>query len=175
MLLDALAQLPAELHWQWTQIGGGPLLDRLKARARQLGLDDRIAWRGALPQDAVIAALQDADLFVLAAKVAADGDRDGLPNVLMEAQATGLPCLATRVSAIPELIEDHETGILVPPDDPAAIATALAELMANPVLRGRLAQAGARRVRRDFAFDRGLDVLVDRLGPDRPLPKARRA
>ena len=175
VLLDALARLPADLHWHWTQIGGGPLLDRLKAQGRQLGLDDRIAWRGALAQDAVIAALQDADLFILAAKVAADGDRDGLPNVLMEAQATGLPCLATRLSAIPELIEDRETGILVPPDDPAAMATALAELVADPALRDRLAQAGAQRVRRDFAFDRGLDTLTDRLGPDRPLPEARRA
>lgn len=175
VLLDALARLPADLHWHWTQIGGGPLLDRLKAQGRQLGLDDRIVWRGALAQDAVIAALQDADLFILAAKVAADGDRDGLPNVLMEAQATGLPCLATRLSAIPELIEDRETGILVPPDDPAAMAAALAELVADPALRDRLAQAGARRVRRDFAFDRGLDTLTDRLGPDRPLPEARRA
>ena len=138
-------------------IGGG-----WAARALHCGLD-------------VIAALQDADLFILAAKVAADGDRDGLPNVLMEAQATGLPCLATRLSAIPELIEDRETGILVPPDDPAAMATALAELVADPALRDRLAQAGARRVRRDFAFDRGLDTLTDRLGPDRAQPEARRA
>ncbi|HMG51751.1 MAG TPA: glycosyltransferase, partial [Inquilinus sp.] len=80
-----------------------PSGDRCMAR---LHLADRIEWRGALTQDAVLAALLDSDLFVLTARIAEDGDRDGLPNVLMEAQATGLCCLASAVSAIPELIRD---------------------------------------------------------------------
>jgi len=173
-LLDALARLPAGLHWRWVHIGGGEGLGALKARAAGLGLADRIDWRGPQAQDAVIAAYRDADLFVLPCTVARDGDRDGLPNVLMEAQATGLPCLSTPVSGIPELIGDGVTGRLVPPDDPDALAAAIAALAADPAGRAALGRAGAVRVRRDFSFDRGLALLAERfgLGGDRARAKA---
>ena len=119
VLLDALARLPAELNWRLTHIGGGELLAGLQERAAARGLGGRVDWRGPQDQSAVIAALKAGDLFVLAARIAADGDRDGLPNVLMEAQATGLACLATTVSAIPELIVDGVTGRLVSARRPA--------------------------------------------------------
>lgn len=164
VLLDALARLPAELNWRLTHIGGGELLAGLQERAAARGLGGRVDWRGPQDQSAVIAALKAGDLFVLAARIAADGDRDGLPNVLMEAQATGLACLATTVSAIPELIVDGVTGRLVPPDDPQALARALEQLIRDPDRRRALGQAGAERVRRDFAFAAGLDRLADRFG-----------
>ncbi len=113
--------------------------------ARSLGIDDRITWLGPQPQEAVLAHYRSADLFVLASRIAADGDRDGLPNVLMEAQSQGLACVSTRVSAIPELIVDGETGLLVPPDDDSALAEALARLIRNPALRHRLGVAGRKR------------------------------
>ncbi len=91
-------------------------------QAERLGLAPRIEWRGALAAARGARAYREADLFVLAAKVTADGDRDGLPNVLMEAQSQRLACIATRVSGIPELIEDGTTGVLVPPGDPPALA-----------------------------------------------------
>ncbi|NQW12325.1 MAG: glycosyltransferase family 4 protein [Alphaproteobacteria bacterium] len=163
-LLEALARLPADLFWRFVHIGGGALTADLANHARRLGLADRIDWRGAQPREAVLAALAAADLFVLASKVASDGDRDGLPNVLMEAQAMGLPVLATQVSAIPELIEDGVTGHLVPPEDPSRLATALVELAGDPVKRARLAKAGAERVRAAFGADRGLDELAARFG-----------
>lgn len=163
-LLDALARLPAELDWRLTHIGGGALAKELKARAEALGLAARIDWRGAQPQGEVLAAYRDADLFVLASRIAGDGDRDGLPNVLMEAQSQGLCCLATSVSAIPELIRDGETGLLVPPRDPAALAQALERLMRDPELRRRLGQAGCRRVRADFAMQKGITCLLRRFG-----------
>ncbi len=163
-LLAALAALPAGLSWRFTHIGGGAGLDALKRRAEALGLDARIDWRGALAQDRVIAALVDGDLFVLASRIARSGDRDGLPNVLMEAQAVGLACLSTRVSAIPELIEDGTTGLLVPPGDPAALTAALTRLITDPGLRDRLATAGAARVRARFSFDVGIDALATRFG-----------
>lgn len=171
-LLDAFAALPPGLSWRWTHIGGGALLPDLKAQAARLGLADRIEWRGALTQDAVLAALLDADLFVLTARIAEDGDRDGLPNVLMEAQATGLACIASAVSAIPELIRDGETGVLVPPDDVPAATAALAGLIADPARRARLAAAGAARVRRDFGFDAGLARLARRFGLADPASRA---
>ncbi|MBK3801513.1 glycosyltransferase, partial [Azospirillum brasilense] len=90
LLLDALARLPAGLHWRWTHIGGGDRLSALKAQAAALGLEGRIDWQGAKAQDAVIAQYRRADLFVLPCRTARDGDRDGLPNVLMEAQSQGL-------------------------------------------------------------------------------------
>ena len=164
ILLQALARLPAAVQWRWRHIGGGALAGPLKAQAESLGLADRVEWLGAQAQDAVVAAYREADLFVLAAKVARDGDRDGLPNVLMEAQATGLCCLATTVSAIPELIEDGRTGRLVAPGDPAALTEALAGLIADPATRQRLGAAGAHRVRRDFAFETGLGRLAEKFG-----------
>lgn len=162
-LLAALARLPSGLHWRWVHIGGGEKLTALQTQAARLGLAGRIVWRGPQTHDAVIAACLEADLFVLPAKVARSGDRDGLPNVLMEAQATGLACLSTRVAAIPELIEDGATGRLVAPAEPAALAMALAEMTGNPAMRARLGAAGAERVRRDFRFDGGLERLCQKL------------
>ncbi len=161
-LLAALARLPQGLDWRLTHIGGGALAKHLKARAETLGLAGRIVWRGAQPQEEVLAAYRDADLFVLASRIAGDGDRDGLPNVLMEAQSQALCCLATEVSAIPELIRDGETGVLVPPRDPTALAQALDRLMRDPDLRRRLGEAGSRRVRADFAMSGGIAQLLRR-------------
>jgi glycosyltransferase involved in cell wall biosynthesis len=171
-LLEALAQLPAELDWRFTHIGGGQLLPELKARASALGLAPRIGWLGSQAQQAVLARYRAADLFVLASRVAPDGDRDGLPNVLMEGQSQGLACLATRVSAIPELIEDGVTGLLVPPNDPAALAAALRRLIGDPGLRAKLGQAGAARVQSRFAMAPGIDRLAGLFAIDRPAQAA---
>ncbi|MBT6117752.1 MAG: glycosyltransferase family 4 protein, partial [Rhodospirillaceae bacterium] len=141
-LLDALAALPAGPAWRFVHIGGGKRLAALKARADELGLGDRIEWLGPQPQETVLARYRTAGLFVLASRIAADGDRDGLPNVLVEAQSQGLACLGTCVSAIPELIRDGETGLLVPPGDPPALAEALARMIVDPALRARLGAAG---------------------------------
>ena len=106
---------------------------------------------------------------MLASKIAGDGDRDGLPNVLMEAQSQGLPCLATSVAAIPELIEDGATGRLVPPGDRAALADALAELIADPAAREVFGAAGLRRVRERFSMAAGIDRIAARLGGEAPV------
>ena len=158
-LLDALARLPGDLHWRWLHVGSGELLPALKAQAAALGLDGRIEWRGAQPQPSVLALYRRADLFVLPCRVARDGDRDGLPNVLVEAQSQRLACISTSVSAVPELISDRETGILVPPEDAAALAGALAALVRDPDLRERLGRAGERRVRGHFSHSGGIAYL----------------
>lgn len=166
-LLEALSKLPDELDWRFVHIGGGSLLSALKRQADEAGLSDRIEWRGARPQEEVLAALRQADIFVLASKIAADGDRDGLPNVLMEAQSQALATVATSVSAIPELINPEETGLLVPPGDPVALGEALERLLRNADLRIGLGQAGANRVRQSFDADRELDDLIQRFHPSR--------
>ncbi len=159
-VLRALSRLPAELDWRFVHIGGGSLVPKLTALAARLGIAGRVDWRGAQPQSAVIEACAAADLFVLASRVTRDGDRDGLPNVLMEAQALGLACVSTRVSAIPEVIADGVTGVLVEPRDPAALAVALEALIRDPARRDALGTAAAREVRARFSAEPGLDRIA---------------
>lgn len=171
ILIKALAQLAPSLHWRLLHIGGGALLPSLKRQARRSNISSRIDWLGPMPQQVVLARYRAADLFVLASRIARNGDRDGLPNVLLEAQSQGLACIATRLSAIPELIEDGVTGRLVPADDPKALAGALTALIADPRQRARLGGAGMARVRERFSFEAGIERLAakfaDCVGPPR--------
>ncbi|MDF3073347.1 MAG: distantly related to GDP-Man a-mannosyltransferase [Alphaproteobacteria bacterium] len=163
-LLRALALLPKDLHWRLLQIGGGPLRPKLMALAEELGVEARCRFQGAQPQEDVFAAYRAADLFALTAKVAGDGDRDGLPNVLMEAQSNGLACLSTRVGAVEELIEHEATGLVSECGDLKAIAAGLERLMRDPLLREKLGVAGQQRVRAKFSFAAGIDRLYAHLG-----------
>lgn len=163
-LIRALAKLPRDMNWRFEHIGAGPLTGKLQALADRLGIGARVAFLGAKSRDDVIAAYKAADLFVLNSRIAKSGDRDGLPNVLMEAASTGLALLATDVSAIPELVRDGETGLLVPPEDEAALNTALDRLISDPELRKRLGTAAAADVRKRFSSEPGFDHLAARLG-----------
>ncbi|WP_421995652.1 glycosyltransferase [Reyranella sp.] len=167
-LLEALAELPKNLSWRFEHVGAGELGDVLKAQAGRLGIADRCTWLGAQPQAQVFAALARADLFVLASKKAADGDQDGLPNVLMEAAHQGLAIVSTRAAAIGEFIADGDNGLLVPPGDPAALRAAIARLIAHPDQRQRLAARAGEVVRARFSFDAGADWIAAALGRARP-------
>jgi glycosyltransferase involved in cell wall biosynthesis len=164
VLLEALALLPGNLHWRLVHAGGGPLKNRLERRARSLGIAARIQWRGACTQTELLAEYRAADLFALASRVARDGDRDGLPNVLAEAQSQGLACVATSVSGIPELIEQGRTGILVAPESPGEFARALSSLIADPARRRALGEAGCQRVRAEFGLEANIEQLARRFG-----------
>lgn len=161
-LIDALALLPADMDWSWTHIGGGPLDEPMRARAQAAGVDGRITWRGACDQPDVIAAMRAADLFVLPSRIAEDGDRDGLPNVLMEAASQKLPILSTPVSAIPEFITDGEHGLLAQ-DTPQAFASAMEQVAADPTLGPRLAEAAHKRLHAEFTMAPGIAHLAARL------------
>jgi glycosyltransferase involved in cell wall biosynthesis len=174
-LLAALALLPRDLHWRLVHIGHGPARDRLLRQADALGIADRLNWLGAQPHEVVLQHYRAADLFVLASRIAADGDRDGLPNVLMEAQSQRLACVATAVSAIPELIRADETGVLVPPRDPPALAAALERVIQDPDLRGRLGAAGHDRLVREFGHEHGIDRLAALFGLAAPPTDSRAA
>jgi glycosyltransferase involved in cell wall biosynthesis len=100
---------------------------------------------------------------VLPCRVAGNGDRDGIPNVLIEAQSQGLACISTDVSAVPELIRDYETGLLVPPDEPGELAKAIESLMTNPPLRQELGAKAARHVRQTFDASVGISTLSNLL------------
>ncbi len=171
VLVEALARLPADLHWRFEHLGGGALIPELRALAARLGIAERIAWLGAGTQDEVLAALRRADLFCLAARVAHDGDRDGLPNVIMEAMSQELPVVATAAGAIDEVVAEGLTGRIVAPDDPQALAEALAGMLRAPTLRRSMGQAGRRRILERFAFETGIARLAERFG----LPERREA
>lgn len=158
--LRALARLPADLDWRFEHIGGGALTERLKALAARLGIADRIVWHGARPQADVIEAYRRADIFVLPCRITRNGDRDGLPNVLMEAQSQGLACVSSAVSAVPEVIDDGETGLLTAERRPDQVADALARLIADPALRARIGATAAQRVRERFSTEPGLDRMA---------------
>jgi glycosyltransferase involved in cell wall biosynthesis len=164
VLLRALTLLPPTLHWRFEHVGGGPLGQQLAAEARRQGLGSRVVWHGAATQSEVITALERAHIFCLPARVARDGDRDGLPNAIMEAMALELPVLATRVAAIPEIVRVGATGRLVEPDDPAALAAELANLMVHPDLRMEMGRMARRHVAEWFAADRGIARLAARFG-----------
>jgi glycosyltransferase involved in cell wall biosynthesis len=162
LLLEALARLPQGIDWRFAHVGGGELSTPLKALAQKLGIAGRIAWRGACNQTEVIEALRAADIFVLPSRIAADGDRDGLPNVLMEAASQELPILSTRVSAIPEFIADGRDGLLVEPEA-SALAEGLARMIRNPGWRADLASSARRRLLAEFGMEAGIERLHARL------------
>jgi glycosyltransferase involved in cell wall biosynthesis len=114
---------------------------------------DVVRFTGPLTQCELLQLYRSADVFALACRVDSDGDRDGIPNVMVEAMAAGLPVVSTAVSGIPELVRDGENGLLVPPEDPAALASALLKLAADAPLRDRLATAGRETVAERFDGD----------------------
>lgn len=160
VLLRALALLPPKLHWRFVHIGGGDELARLKPLAAELGIAERITWKGALAQEEVLDHYRRADLFALACRIAADGDRDGLPNVLVEASSQNLVCVSTSISGIPELLTGGENGFVVPPEDPRLLAVALERAIREPELRHRLGRAAERRVREHFDHNSSIRQLT---------------
>jgi len=166
LLLDALAGLDAATTpWQAVLVGDGPDRESLLRHAARLGLGQRLELTGPLGQEQVQAQYRQADIFVLPSFA------EGLPVVLMEAMAMGLPCLSTRIAGIPELIEDGVSGRLVSAGDAAALTAALARLLADKALAQRLGRAGRETVVRDYdaaANARKAAVLFDGLPGVRP-------
>jgi len=163
-LLRALAGLPADLHWRFAHVGGGEGLDDLKARAARLGIAGRCAFLGPKSQPDVIALLREADLFALPSKRARSGDRDGLPNVLMEAASQRLAIVATDFAGIPEFVRPGLDGDLVPPGDWAALSNALNLLARDPERRAGLGSAAFERLSGAFTAEAGAADLARRLG-----------
>lgn len=161
-LLEALARLIASgRELELNIIGSGPLQDALRAKSRDLGLDQHVHFDGALSHDEVVAALERSHALVAPSVTAADGDQEGIPNVLKEAMACGLPVVATHHSGIPELVEDGVTGFLAPERDVVALADRIAWLLDDPSRRLELGMAARRRVEREYDTERLNDELVD--------------
>lgn len=123
-------------------VGDGPTHAEVESSVEAAGLSPRFTFHGMQTRDAVAAMLQEADIKVLASYPSADGKREGMPNVIIEAMASGLPVVATRLTGIPELVEDGVTGLLVPPGESVALADALERLCADRELRVAMGVAG---------------------------------
>lgn len=151
-LIDACALLRDQaIPFQCRIVGDGPLFPDLAARIAAANLHSHVALTGPLPQPDIIHLLAQAAAFVLPCVTEASGGRDVLPTVLMEAMAAALPCVSTPIAGVPEMVLPGQTGLLVPPRDPAATAAALASLLADPPAARRLGQAGLALAHARFA------------------------
>jgi glycosyltransferase involved in cell wall biosynthesis len=142
-------------------VGAGPQRGDLENLIADLKLQDTVILRGALPNAEVMRKYTQATLFVLPCVLAKDGDRDGIPNVLLEALLHQVPVISTRLSGIPEVVQDEVTGLLVESGDEEAVAKAIARLLDAPQLRKRLAQEGCRQVREKFDIQANVGRLVE--------------
>ena len=142
-------------------VGEGPKRAELEALITALDLDGTVVLQGALPHSEVVARYAQATLFALACVLAEDGDRDGIPNVVLEAMAMQVPVVSTRLSGIPEVVEDGLTGLLVQPGDAKTLADALARLLDAPDLRERLGRQGRKRVEERFNSRNNVGQLIE--------------
>jgi len=158
---DALVDAVRELHDRNVPVhatiaGDGPELANLKALAKSLPVD----FPGPIDNRAVPALLAGADVFALPCRISTDGDRDGIPVVLMEAMAHGVCCVSGDLPTIRELIENHHSGLLIPPGDAGALSEALAALAGDPTLRARLAENGRLRVKEEFSSTENIAKII---------------
>jgi colanic acid/amylovoran biosynthesis glycosyltransferase len=155
-----LAAARLNVDFDYIIAGEGPLQSALEARARALGIADRVKFVGALAQAEVMPLLQSADILLAPSVTAGDGDIEGIPVTIMEAMACGLAVLGTRHSAIPELVADGVCGFLAAEHDIESLSDRLTQLAADPALRSRMGKAGRDIVLRDFDIAKLNDRLA---------------
>jgi glycosyltransferase involved in cell wall biosynthesis len=146
-----------------TIIGDGPLSKKLKFFTLTEGISNYVEFKGINTREEVFNYLTITDIFVLPCIIASDGDRDGLPNVLLEAMMMGVPVITTNISAIPELIEDGKTGLLVPERDEIAIVDAVLKLFNDSVLYREIVKKGREKVVKNFNIQKSIDIIEELL------------
>ena len=142
----------------------GEETDIIRQLVKTFALENFVSLRNAVTQDQLKEIYKECTVFALPCQVVDNGDRDGIPNVLVEAMAMGIPVISTAISGIPELIEDKISGLLVPQKDVNALTDALESLLKNPSLRRKLAEEGRKKVCKFFDHSmttRGLKELFD--------------
>jgi len=172
-LVDAVAQLVHEgREVRLDLVGDGAEADALHAQVAALGLEEVVRLHGGLPQQQVRRVVQQAAVLAAPCVVGSDGNRDGLPTVLLEAMALGTPCVATPVTGIPEVVRPEQTGLSVPPGDVPALASALGRLMDDRRLRVRLAANARSLIEREFDVRRTSAELREFFGASARSPVA---
>lgn len=163
-LIDAVSALPADFRAILAIGGAGDLEGELKARADRAGATGRVRFLGNLTQDAVARHLAAADLVVVPSVRDEAGNVDGLPNVVLEALASGTPLITTAAGGIGAVVADDRTAVVVPERDPAAIRTAIGVLSADPARRARLGAAARVMVHARFGWARTAERLEEAYG-----------
>jgi glycosyltransferase involved in cell wall biosynthesis len=142
-------------------IGEGPLETTLRNEINNCGLLEHVLLTGPLPQTEIRARLASATVFVLPCIAEQSGAMDNLPTVIMEAMAAGLPVVTTNVGGVPEMVLDGETGSLVSPNDPAALAAAIEKFLVHSALAGKFGQAGYERTQALFSIEKNVRELMN--------------
>ena len=156
-LIEAMARLPdcvCEI------VGRGPLEEHLRKQISKLGLDDRVRLSGWLPHDELVEKMKEADVFVAPYVVARDGDRDGVPNALLEAAALGVPLVACDSGGIGEFVINCETGRLVPPGDAESITGAIQSVLATPDTTRTFVQNARNKVEKEYDLRENVRELL---------------
>jgi colanic acid/amylovoran biosynthesis glycosyltransferase len=160
VLIDACRLLRHTGHrFRCRIVGTGPLEDELKVQIEAARLGDLLELAGARPQEEVKGIVGNASVLAAPCVIAADGNRDGLPTVLLEAMALGTPCVATDVTGIPEIVKHGQTGLLVAQRDAHALADSIATLLDDAELRTSLASSARSMIERDFDIHRQAATL----------------
>jgi glycosyltransferase involved in cell wall biosynthesis len=163
-LIDACAEVANRgIDFRCDIIGDGPLRDTIQQKIEKLDLSSNVNLLGSLSQQLVLKKLQTADIFALASTSDSQGATDVFPTVILEAMASARPVVSTHLAGIPELVLDRETGILVSPGDPSAVADALEQLLRDVGLRSRYGQAGRARIEQHFRIEQTVTPLVEML------------
>lgn len=149
------------IDFSYKIVGDGDDRESTLALIENLGLSSRCTWLGTKPHEEVLELYRSADLFVLGCEIAPNGDRDGIPNVLAESMAMGVPVVATTISGIPELIDNGKTGLLVEPGDYSAMADAMEKILTDQTLRHTMIPAAKKRVHDIFDNRYWINVLAD--------------
>jgi glycosyltransferase involved in cell wall biosynthesis len=163
LLLAARLLCDRGLDFSVRLVGEGPEWPRLQRLVHELRLGDRVIFLGPLSESEVRAEYENADVFALPCRKLPNGDQDGLPNVILEAMAHGLPVASTRLDGIAEAIINGESGLLCDQDDPAAFAENLARLIEDADFRERIGEAGQQRVATRFERSANLPGVINAL------------
>ncbi len=160
VLIDACGRLADEgVEFTCQIVGTGDLERRLRDQIARRGLEGHVQMLGPRPQEEVFALVRHAAVLAVPCVVGKDGNRDGLPTVLLEAMALGTPCVSTDVTGIPEVIRHRQTGLLARQGDPQSLAEGLKELLHDSALRFRLAESARELVEQDFEIDRNTEAM----------------
>ena len=154
-LVDSRNSFKAEIA------GYGLLMDELNSLVSHNKLNSEINFKGKIAHEDVFPWMRQSDIFVLACKQASNGDRDGIPVVLMEAMAVGIPVVSTQISGIPELIEDGVSGFLAKPNDPESLAEAMNKVLKGEKTIGKITKAARQRIVDEFDRDKNIERLLD--------------
>ena len=153
-------------------VGDGPERDALARQILAGGLGDRVVLESGRPQEQLIELMRHATVMVLPCIISETGDRDGLPTVLLEAQAMGLPTISTTVAGVGEIVDHDNSGLLVSPKDPLALAEAIDRILSDPGFASRMGREGRRKAEKEFDIRRNVSDLRNLFIQSRELSEA---